>query len=291
MVKTNQENTLKTLSQNLIDIISAELSGKRLEKFMVSVNVVNESLAVGGWTKGSSQKRGVGMTRPNIEVQSEVRYYDDSLTKKQVEEAMTLNKKLREISSFIYWGRPSNFDIDGNLQYVNLKKHSVEFLKAWTAFYVEHQEACKELDLARPLPVVTKVGLSPTVTKTFKEMGLDLDLPSIKLAEIAYRMIPRRNANIKSPEYGEILYDKNGEMIMEREYYVKWSEGIKHGRSRFSARNRQCEACGHGIPSGNYVAIEAFDNNLKNLISLWVGCDCAKNIFGVKDIGIKRSQE
>lgn len=250
------------------------------------MRVVNESLAAGGWTKGSSQKRSIGMQRPNVEVQRETRPNHETATSADYDFAREHNKILRELEMYINYGRLMNDTLENRLQYVNLKKHSVEFVKAYAALYVEHVDACRELDLMRPLPVVTKIGVSPTVTKTFTEMNLNLDLASIKLAEIAFRLVPWLDNK------GNKAYKENGDLLMTREYYVKWSKGIKHGQSRFSAvRKHQCEACGHGIPSGNFVAVEAFDKNLNNQISLWVGCDCAKNIFGIKDVGIKRTQE
>lgn len=271
---------MKSLNQSLVDTVASELSGKRLEKFMISVKAINESLEAGGWTKGSSQKRGVGFG------------HSDLATVKDVSWEHPDKEALREIERYISYGKETKYNLDNYLQYITIKKkHTLEGVKAYADLYVEFREACDYLDSLRPLPVITKIGLSPTVTKTFKEMNLDLDINSIKLAEIVYYEQQKVYANPKNPNYGKLMFDREGKPVMERIPYVKWSEGIKHGRSRFSARKQQCEACGHGIPSGNFVAIEAFDKKNNELISLWTGCDCAKNIFGIKDVGIKRTQE
>ena len=71
------------------------------------------------------------------------------------------------------------------------------------------------------------------------------------------------------------------------EYFVDWTPGTQMGRSRFSY-GCKCEACGKSIPSGRFVAIEADDMNSGDHIGLWIGQDCARNIFGVKDEGMDR---
>jgi hypothetical protein len=136
------------------------------------------------------------------------------------------------------------------------------------------------LDASRPVPVITAIGLSPRVTATLKECNLDVDLPSIKLAKIDFRWV-------RAYEDGKPAFRKDGKPRMEKCYFVEWSQGIKHGCSRF-ADGGHCEACGKRIPSQRYVPIEATCKK-QGLISMWIGCDCAKNIFGIKDAGIDKN--
>ncbi len=171
-----------------------------------------------------------------------------------------------------------------------MKKISPEFLIAWCSLCIEKKTARFFLDSVRPLPVVTAIGLSPKVTKTLKDMNLDIDLPTIKPAKIAYRVIAKLNMNFRSKEYGQIMMGTSDNdskySLVDYDPYVKWSEGIVHGQSRFTHRTGHCEACGKNIPSWRFVPVEAFDKTSKKLVSFLLGCDCAKNIFGIKDIGV-----
>ena len=76
---------------------------------------------------------------------------------------------------------------------------------------------------------------------------------------------------------------------MQAYHVVVWSKGSIHDQSRFSVKGSECEACGKNIPSGLLVPVKALDKNSGDrLISLWLGCDCSVNIFGIKDVGIAK---
>jgi hypothetical protein len=181
-----------------------------------------------------------------------------------------------------------------NLTDKDLKKISPEFLIAWCSLCVEKQNARRFLDEQRPLPVKTEIGLSPKVTKTLKELNLDIDMSSIKPAKINYRLVPARYSPFNTKEqklFGKVIVNetRNGSKysMLERDYYIDWTKGIVHGQSRFTHHTGHCEACGKNIPSWTFVPLEAKDKKSGQLVSLLAGCDCAKNIFGVKDIGIE----
>ena len=262
---------MKTLSQSLVSKVQEHLKGNKLNKFNASVKMINDSLAQGAWLKGASRSANAGFHQG-----SGIKIGRDRETYKY--------KALSELYFSMHYGYPVK-DIEESLSYLlpeERKKLPVEFAKAWMELCNEKTKAIAFLDAARPKPVITAVGLSPKVTTTLKEMNLDIDLSTIKMAEIDFVMVDKKDIN------GEVVKDKNGKVIQEREYFVKWSEGIKHGQSRFFAGYSECEACGKNIPSGRFVPIEAVDKKKNQLVSLWLGCDCAKNIFGVKDIGLKR---
>jgi hypothetical protein len=85
----------------------------------------------------------------------------------------------------------------------------------------------------------------------------------------------------------EYALNKDGTRKQENYNVVVWSDGIIHGKSRFAGNG--CHACGKHIPSGRFVPVEAHDKKSNKTISLWLGCDCAKNIFGIKDIGVEKT--
>jgi hypothetical protein len=128
---------------------------------------------------------------------------------------------------------------------------------------------------------VTAIGLSPKVTATLTGMNLDLDLPSITPAEIEAYKVQGRNTKT-----GDLLFDRSGAPVMQTAYRVRWSRGTQLNMSRF---HDGCQACGKWIPSGEYVPIEAECKRLKVRVGLWLGRDCARNIFGVKDAGIPKT--
>lgn len=279
---------MKTLNLKNIEIVTKNLSGKRLETFLVSLNLIQASLEAGGWVPGASRSSDKGFSQgcgKSIEVPPRPKFDDPA--NPMYEPRYEVEWCLRSA-----YATPSDEQIQmvlNDLSEKELKKVSKEMIVAWCALCQEKREAVKWLDASRPLPVVTAIGLSPKVTKTLKDMNLDLDLPSIKLAKIDFRMVPKLHMDPKGDKFGQEMIGRDGEVIMEREYFVSWSEGILHGQSRFTASMGQCEACGKGIPSGRFVPIEAFDKKRNNLVSMWLGCDCAKNIFGVKDIGLKKN--
>lgn len=261
----------RSLPKELSDTIISHLSGKRLEFFKESLAAINDSLLAGGWVGRSSQKVDKGFhqgcwTRPILDRSS--KHYD---------------------VAYCLWrgyGGVTAYEVEMALSELSdkeLKKCPHSLVRAWCELVELKNDAVIFLNMARRLPVVTGIGLSPRVTATLKEINLDLDLSSIKIAKMDFRMVPRLNANPKSPDYMKPLVNRDGSVIMMREYFVVWSSGIIHNMSRFT---RGCQACGKNIPSRRYVPIEAQDKKSGSLISMWVGCDCAKNIFGIKDDGI-----
>jgi hypothetical protein len=161
-------------------------------------------------------------------------------------------------------------------------KLSAALAAAWIQLIAEFKEASTLLDAARPLPRVTALGLSPKVTATLTECNLDLDLATIKPAKVDYYKTQTLDAKTGAPVY----HARKQTWTMERVYFVAWSEGIRHGRSRFAGRG--CHACGKTIPSGRFVPIEALDRQSGELVSMWLGCDCARNIFGIQDEGLRQ---
>lgn len=260
------------LTPELVAIVQSYLKGKKLEKFNASVQILNESLAQGGWTSRGSIKVGAGF---NGICSYHLRYEHTPEHGEDFSLMMSLNHGSRP--------RPTGDAVQRLIQSdkLNAKKTPVELINAYIALLDERFSAAEFLDTCRPVPVISAIGLSPRVTATLTEMNLDIDIPSIKLAEIGRRMIPGFMRD------GSPLLDRMGNPMLVPEYFVKWTPGTKFGRSRFSY-GCKCEACGKSIPSGNFVAIEADDQKSGDHIGLWIGCDCAKNIFGIKDVGMER---
>ena len=266
---------MNSLTPELVAKVAEVLKGKKLEKLMESIGILNESLAAGSWAPRGAVKVQAGFNQGFVP-KYRLPYYSGP----EHDEDFSLEMCLG------YGSTPYNVtkgSIDRLLARGILpKKVTREHIEAWVALSDEKVLAVEELNESRPRPVITAIGLSPKVTKTLKEMSLDIDLPSIKLAEIAYRLGPRRNRE------GQIMVAQDGSYsLLTKNYYVKWTPGTKHAVTRFSNLNCNCEACGRRIPSGQFVPIEA-DDATKGHVGMWIGCDCAASIFGVKDQGLER---
>lgn len=148
---------------------------------------------------------------------------------------------------------------------------------AYVAAFRPAAEAMSELDATRPAPVFTAINVSPTITKTLQDASLDLDLKTI-------RYCPHKKVRVRvvDPKTGKGSY----------EWWIKllWPKRTVFYASRFAgysprARFRQCEACGHAIKNPwNWVPL-LIDNAKGIPHAVWVGRDCAGNVFGVKVTG------
>jgi hypothetical protein len=285
---------MKQLDPQLVATVCAALKGKRLEKLQASIAILNESLALGGWTPRGSVKAPAGFSPGLCSANAidGIYPYGHELKESAWDLAFCLRYgQARE--------RTTAADVERLLQEprVAAKLSEVpllhkaanpnELVLAWVALCREAHAACAELTEARPLPVITAIGLSPKVTTTLKECDLDIDLPSIRMPRIDYY-----ETQVIDKTTGEPVYDERRKMWkMQRVYFAVWADGVQHDRSRFAHSGHRypgCHACGKPIPSGMFVPIEALDKKSGGYVSMWLGCDCAKNIFGITAFGIKK---
>jgi hypothetical protein len=276
-------NQAPKIDPRALAVILGFLNGARLKKFSDSIEVLQDSLQQGAWIKRGSVKASSG-------------FYQGLVPKLEFSQDFTARGKeavLQEEASSLYfcvrWGQVfQGKNLQAALKILRLRANPQSgkplgaddaAVKAWVQLCAEKSAAVKFLDSARPAPVITAIGLSPKVTATLKEMNLDIDLPSIKMAKLERRERPLLD------QTGKPMVGRDGEPLMHIYYVIVWSPGIAHNQSRFA--HHDCQACGKTIPSRRFVPLEAQDKKSGKLVSLLVGCDCAKNIFGVKDVGIE----
>lgn len=259
--------TMKSLNQNAVRKVSKALKGKRLDKFENSVHAINGALARGGWENRESSRANSGFYAglvPGLRFEIDYRASD-----------VELQKEASILAHTLTFGVPCDLSKSSIRRAYQLLlnqlhlKATLEQVEAWVEICREKKRALSLLRSARPQPSITKIGISPKVTRTLTEMNLNLDISSIRMARIEKKVV--------KTDKGEVFI-----------YRVNWSPGTVHGKSRFISG---CQACGKLIPSGRYVPLEAFDQESGRIISLWVGCDCAKNIFGVRDVGVERNSK
>lgn len=284
---------MNKLSQKLVDQVRRELSGARLAKFNDSIAILNESLQQDQWVPRGKVKAESGFYQGISKIDFQKDYgarkqtaqnaawylmmtlnYGQRFRSNQLEVAIKILREYAEAKTYsMMRGRTS-------------LKVSDDLIRAWVALCEEKTRAIEALDDARPKPKITKIGLSPKVTKTLTEMDLQIDINSIRMAPIAFAWVQAQDKN------GAIIWDGD-KPRMEKFYYIKWPRGTRFNMTRFSY-SMGCEACGKNIPSGMFVPVLARDvrknerrqSTGSRLIGMYLGCDCARNIFGIQDVGV-----
>jgi len=259
-----EEFTRPTFDEAAVAVVEGFLKGKRLEKFQESVRAVREGLAADGWVGNGAQKSTKG--------------FGQGLVTK-VHGGHHLSREYFEPYMALQFGSRCEVNASDEVLTSLVPKVPAEVARAWVKVCRDAVKVSAYLHALRPLPKVTEIGLSPRVTKTLTETSLAIDLPSIKPAKVKTRWV--RDFDEKT---GKPKTDRWGEPVFVPVPYIEWTPGTLFGKSRHVCG---CEACGKHIPSGRYVAIEA-DCSKNGHVGLWVGADCAKSIFGVKDKGIEK---
>jgi len=256
--------------ESAIGIIKGFLKGAKLAKFEESVRIWDASVAQGSWTK-----RGYATANSA--------FYAGLLTLAQVRKLSGWLPYPCEQEMCIRYGSGYTGDFSNVRGVESVRGLTLEIMQAWAFLCELKSNEFHALNNARPRPVVTPIGASPRVTATLKECNLDVDLGTIKPAEIESFETQARNKK------GELVFDKNGAPVMTTAYRVKWSKGINLNVSRFGGACH-CEVCGKFIPSRTFVAMEMTDRKAghERLIGMWVGRDCAKTLLGVDDVGVER---
>lgn len=278
-------------------------SGKSLEKAKAALEMLTASVKNGAWLPGHSRTvratlskanlaqklltekvvRGqhgrIGDQLENIAGQRFQRYDMEPLGEEQ-EKACNMGWSLNH---YMYFGQLSNMS---KLDFALLRKYMnregndpriakiVEAGEQFAADMAPLAQAMDQLDITRPKPVFTSLGVSGTITDTFTDARLDLDLSKIYYPEMVMKQVERINAK--------------GEKYIAWVCMIIWPEGVVHGRSRFVGTERnfdKCHSCGHAIKNPfNWVPV-LINNKAGVPHSFWVGRDCAKTVFGIDVTG------
>jgi hypothetical protein len=257
-----------------IATVAGHFNGVRLTLFTDSIAVIRASVEQGTWLIRGHQRADKGINK--------------GIANKHLKSPGLVHGNARSQALYrIYFAaqygqrlRADELDVatDDDLRGI-APKIDVEVTRAWLRLMVALHEIYTDLDASRPLPVYTEIGLSPKVTATLQDIGLDLDLATRRVAPIDWRWEQERDKNF------ELVFRADGEPKMVKVYFVNWPAGTVFGSSRFA--DRDCEACGKRIPSRMFVPI-LIANKAGSEHGFWFGCDCARNILGIKDVGISR---
>lgn len=255
-----------------VAIIAGFFGGARLAAFLESIAVIRESITQGTWVGRARQRADKGINK--------------GIASKHLKSPGLAHNDMRSQALYrVYFAvqygkhlRADELDVatDDDLRAI-APRIAVDVTRAWLRLMVALRDIYTDLDASRPLPVYTEIGVSPKVTETLLAIGLDLNLATRRMAPIGWRWEQDRDTSFA------LLFQSDGAPKMVKVYFVKWPPGTVFGSSRFS--DRDCEACGKRIPSGRFVPI-LIANNAGIEHGFWFGCDCARNVLGIKDAGI-----
>jgi hypothetical protein len=135
--------------------------------------------------------------------------------------------------------------------------------KQWADDFAPIAALVAELDSRRPKPTIVCKTLSPLQLSNVGK-ALAVDLSNVEPCPMVMVWVEQIN-----PKTG-----KTYKITMPE---LKWPEGTRHGASKFSGGNK-CESCGHAIKNPfNWCPLVG--HTPTGPISLWVGRDCAKDLF------------
>lgn len=243
--------------------------GKARERAADALTAVRRSLAAGYWEPKASRSTWAAFNKANVAINLG-RAHEGALDKLRGHSA-PLGLRGFDVSMALCYPSarsikaPINFDAL-HAQAPDDLKPVIESAREFCAAMRPLHEAMAQLDARRPPPVFTYLGVSPTVTALLQSLGLDAHADNIKPAPFETIQFQRVDG---SWGWRQVL---------------KWPADTRHGQSRYQEPH-QCEACGHAIKNPfNWMPMLAHDGNGVPY-SLWVGTDCAKNLFGIKVSG------
>ena len=251
-----------------IATLRGHFKGKRLEVFDESMAALRESAEQGAWVSR-------GALRVDKGVSKGIAPY------KQLTRPDYSDLRWRAVFRAASYGHPTDASIIDEVTDDDLvtiaPKVPAAITRAWLRLLVAVKAIAADLDASRSAPVYTDLGLSPKVTETLRDAGLDLDLRTRRLCPLGWYWETATN------DVGDAIIGSNGSPLRFKVYFPKWPEGTVFGSSRFS--HCDCHACGKSIPSGKVVPVLVADK-AGTTHGFWFGRDCAANILGIKDAGI-----
>lgn len=159
----------------------------------------------------------------------------------------------------------------------DVERAALETAAQWAEDFAPLAELVERLDATRPKPSYVVGKISPA---TFANVcsTMNLDLTSVEVPPMKMHRIEEM---------------KDGKLVIRWHVEILWPEGTKHNQSKFAfgskTGNNQCHACGHAILNAfNWCPLVARPRKGGAPVALWVGRDCARNLFSVQMEGEAR---
>lgn len=256
-------------------------SGKALVNAKEALALLEESEKSGGWLPKSSRTVRARLTKHNV-AQKFARKHQDQINRIGAQDGFRFGPGSALTHAMLYGFREVNSTQMADAVLAAKTQEEKDLLHTCIGFLKDFYPVVlviRELDRTRPKPVFTFLGVSPTITATLTDMGMDLDLNTIRVCPGDWKRIDGT--------------DKHGKLIVKWVYVLVFPAGTIHNASRYGCTNNnvQCQACGHAIKNPfNWVPV-LVDSKAGIPHSLFVGRDCAKSVFGIDmdgELEIKR---
>lgn len=274
-------------------------TGKSLEKAKAALEMLTASVQNGAWLPGHSRTVRATLSKANVISKSARKNEEawdlfavpaDFTTDYYVEprarryhlegEAKEAGQMSWSAHHNMYFG---NFQAMQKINFDLLRKFATDASRQsllveaqqYTQDFASIADAVQRLDMTRPKPVFTSLGVSGTITDTFTDTRLDLDLTKVYYPEMVMKQV-------------EVTNSKTGEKELKWVCEIIWPEGTVFNSSRFVGTEKnysKCHSCGHAIKNGfNWVPV-LINNKAGVPHCFWVGRDCARTIFGIDVTG------
>lgn len=272
---------LNEVTEAQIEVLRKGLSEKNFKKALAAIGMINESARAGGWLKGQKRTAEINYRQKSkmAKIANDVyeSLYQEMRNHAGEKYAELLNKWKIAFSVYHAVTQYTPFPSQEEFSLIadQYETDAFDLLPEMAAVNAAIAQTVEALNNLHPKPVITPVGLSPKVQATLLECNLSLDLATIQYPKMEARVCEEM--------------DKSGRVYKITYYVPIWPDDTQHGMSRFAGlRPGCCEACGKTIPSGRMVPVQVKDIGYGCHVSLWVGEDCAKKIFGIKANGITK---
>lgn len=269
MISTPKENILKWFK------------GKSREKAEHALFLLSESQAEGQWIPKASRSVRAALGKHNVaaKIGRDIESTLKELQTPKEKSGYGLGDGYYLASAMIYGGHSRLLDIDmkalAKLAKTDEQKEALKVATEFRDAFLEVAQLMNQLDITRPKPVFTSIGVSRTITKTLEDASLDLNTNTI-------RICPSKTIWVK-----KLVKDKKTGKEYERNVPIMillWPKDTVFNASRFT-QGHQCQSCGHAIHNPfNWCPI-LIDNKAGVPHALWIGRDCAETVFGIKVTG------
>lgn len=281
-----------TITSSYVESASTLLSGKKVEKFLESISVVNRALENEYFEARGEVKVGAGLkdfvkASEFSSHNSEYHYSVDD----EIENAMCGLLMLGLASKFTKQEESISLvekNVDAIASRMNLKKgRTANAVVSATKLIIEVVKAVEYLNSIVKQSRLDLTSLSDKQIHTLSNSAVDVDIMSLRLAKIVYPVcIVKEEVHFANVERGRLKANAvTSRYVFAEVPSIEWEKGTRFGAT--GKDSHQCDACGKNIPSQRFVYLQATCKRTGDTLGLQFGTDCASRILNVKSEGVK----
>lgn len=273
------------------DVVLSWFTGKARDNAKHAIWLLETSFEQDGWLPGASRKVRAAFTKANVIIKlarkhhkalDQINHY--MVDGEYVSEIAEMNKLNRGRSgqALAHCMLFSSFEGVQKTDWTEIMAAApaeldlvIDQARRWARDFAPIVAAIAKLDMTRPKPTFTSLGVSPTVTRTLVEMGVAGTVETLRPCPMRW-VEEKRTILVMNRRTGQ---HEEKKMIVLVGYLDPPAGTVKHLARYHSS---QCEACGHGISNpANWVPLLVDDAAGVPHLFL-VGRDCSRNLFGIE---------